>query len=144
MECLRCAKVPQLRSAQGGIGRNPPLQLPIPSFHVHAPPPPLPVSPRSDEQLLAQTMALYWANFARSGDPNVGGRTSLSATWPRFPDPRSPGHNAPEYLRLDLPALEVGAGRAVTQCAILDTLGPLPSPPVHVLGPLPSPAVYAA
>jgi hypothetical protein len=82
----------------------------------------------ADELLLSKTVALYWANFARSGDPNVGGSTPLSTTWPRFPDPRTRPPNAAEYLRLDLPKPEARAGRALAQCALLDALAPMATP----------------
>jgi len=165
-----------------------------------------------DESLLSKTLALYWSNFARSGDPNTGARTPLSANWPRFPaipkgvtmpgDPpqvntgdrtplsanwprfpvagvniptdapqvntgartplsarwprfptaggltdsipvggsvpgsvlTQPRHEYPttnhmsEYLVLNLPQPTSGRGRAAKQCAIIDALGPIPSP----------------
>lgn len=77
----------------------------------------------SDEVLLAKTVATYWTNFARTGDPNVGGRTSATVAWPR-------AGSAKELaaLQLDVPKLSVAVGRNGRRCDFIDRLGPIPYP----------------
>lgn len=86
----------------------------------------------ADERLLARTMAMYWTNFARSGDPNVGSRTPLTVQWPRA-QARKVEHAHEkgailEALQLDLPSLSTVTGRASHQCEFIDALGAIPYP----------------
>ncbi|XP_072763674.1 acetylcholinesterase isoform X1 [Anoplolepis gracilipes] len=65
-----------------------------------------------EEKHLSKRMMRYWANFAKSGDPNVGDAGGWSsAYWPQ--------HTATnkEYLTLDVNSTEIGSGPRVRQCA---------------------------
>ncbi|KAG8035019.1 hypothetical protein G9C98_005441 [Cotesia typhae] len=64
------------------------------------------------EITLSKRMMRYWANFAKTGDPNMGDDGSWTeAFWPQ--------HTAKnlEYLTLDTNTTEVGQGIRVRQCA---------------------------
>ena len=97
-----------------------------------------------DEVLLARTMAAYWTNFARGGDPNLGVSTSLTINWPRAAaDGRSgapfgrrdaDGRMPLQALQLDLPALSPVTARAAPQCEFIDAIGPIPAPWTALLG----------
>ena len=73
----------------------------------------------ADEDMLAQTMATYWTNFCRSGDPNEGDapKTKLTTKW----DPWMPADES--SLRLDLPGFSAEKGRNDIQCDFIDALG---------------------
>ncbi|XP_015440531.1 PREDICTED: acetylcholinesterase-like [Dufourea novaeangliae] len=74
-----------------------------------------PLDPSKDytqeEVALSKKMMRYWANFARTGDPNVGDVASWSA-------PYWPPHTAvkKEYLTLDTNSSDIGNGPRVRQC----------------------------
>ncbi|XP_046823958.1 acetylcholinesterase-like isoform X2 [Vespa crabro] len=65
-----------------------------------------------EEILLSKRMMKYWANFAKSGDPNIGDSTSWTL-------PHWPTHTAvkKEYLTLDTNNSDVGYGIRTRQCA---------------------------
>jgi carboxylesterase type B len=77
----------------------------------------------ADEELLARTMATYWANFCRSGDPNKGDtpKTKLAVQW----DPWTEQDET--SLRLDLPSLSAEKGRNDVQCDFIDSIGAVKS-----------------
>ncbi|EZA54599.1 Acetylcholinesterase [Ooceraea biroi] len=65
-----------------------------------------------EEVQLSKRMMRYWANFAKTGDPNVGdGGETTSVLWP----PHT-GANK-EYLTLDINNTDIGSGPRVRQCA---------------------------
>ncbi|XP_050460958.1 acetylcholinesterase-like [Cataglyphis hispanica] len=72
-----------------------------------------PTKPFTQEEIhLSRRMMRYWANFAKTGDPNVGDAGGWSsAYWPQ--------HTAAnkEYLTLDINSTEIGSGPRVRQCA---------------------------
>ena len=78
-----------------------------------------------DEQLLAETMASYWINFARSSDPNIPDKgsgsvhASLAIRW----EPFTASNEA--SIRLDLPSFSTAVGRNDLQCNLIDKLGVL-------------------
>ncbi|XP_018311645.1 acetylcholinesterase isoform X1 [Mycetomoellerius zeteki] len=64
-----------------------------------------------EEIQLSKRMMRYWANFAKTGDPNIDESGELSlAYWP--------SHTAvnKEYLTLDINNTEIGSGPRVRQC----------------------------
>ncbi|XP_011699347.1 PREDICTED: acetylcholinesterase-like [Wasmannia auropunctata] len=64
-----------------------------------------------EEVQLSKRMMRYWANFAKTGDPNIDESGELSlAYWP--------AHTAvnKEYLTLDVNSTEIGSGPRVRQC----------------------------
>ncbi|XP_071571350.1 acetylcholinesterase [Temnothorax nylanderi] len=64
-----------------------------------------------EEVQLSKRMMRYWANFAKTGDPNIGESGELTlAYWP----PHTAANK--EYLTLDLNNTEVGSGPRVRQC----------------------------
>merc|ERR1712228_1121620 len=76
-----------------------------------------------DEKLLAETIASYWINFARTSNPNPspssGARTKLTIDW----EPFTGGREA--SIHLDLPVLTMIVGKNNAQCDFIDTLGVL-------------------
>ena len=75
------------------------------------------------EQLLAETMAGYWTNFARTSDPNGpthgGGATAhtpLTINWPPYTAA------AEESITLDVGMLAVEGQRNDAQCDFIDTI----------------------
>ncbi|XP_029672946.1 acetylcholinesterase-like [Formica exsecta] len=66
----------------------------------------------NEEIHLSKRMMRYWANFAKSGDPNVGDAGGWSsAYWPQHTVANK------EYLTLDINSTEIGSGPRVRQCA---------------------------
>ncbi|XP_024876595.1 acetylcholinesterase-like [Temnothorax curvispinosus] len=64
-----------------------------------------------EEVQLSKRMMRYWANFAKTGDPNIGESGELTlAYWP----PHTAANK--EYLTLDLNNTEIGSGPRVRQC----------------------------
>ncbi|XP_051153447.1 acetylcholinesterase-like [Leptopilina boulardi] len=65
-----------------------------------------------EEKRLSQRMMKYWANFAKTGNPNEGD----SASWT---DVFWPQHTAAkkDYLTLDINSTEIGYGPRAKQCA---------------------------
>jgi carboxylesterase type B len=74
------------------------------------------------EQLLAETMASYWTNFARSSDPNGNGgvgasRTPLTIHWPVYTA------DGEVSITLDVGVLSVEGNRNGAQCDFIDSIG---------------------
>ena len=93
----------------------------------------------ADERRLSRTVAAYWTNFARSGNPNAGVRTPLTVEWHPVGAGGSPAYDAGAShhvdaaggvvaLQIALPALTPVVGRYEQQCAFIDSLGALPYP----------------
>ena len=87
------------------------------------------------ERVLARTVAAYWINFARSGDPNIGIHTALSMEWPKasMPGTQPPPSSIAYFsdvtvLQFDLPALSAANGRLKHQCAFHNSIYPIPFP----------------
>ena len=74
--------------------------------------------PSSAEQLLSQRMTGYWANFAKTGDPNGPGLP----TWPRYNSATEP------TLTFD-DQIGTISNYHDQQCALLDTITNLYPPP---------------
>ncbi|XP_020287286.1 acetylcholinesterase-like isoform X2 [Pseudomyrmex gracilis] len=66
-----------------------------------------------EEIHLSKRMMRYWANFAKTGDPNVGDSTN-GLKLPYWP-PHTVANK--EYLTLDINNTEIGSGPRVRQCA---------------------------
>ncbi|XP_011496587.1 PREDICTED: acetylcholinesterase-like [Ceratosolen solmsi marchali] len=66
-----------------------------------------------EEIHLSKRMMRYWANFAKTGDPNMGddGSSWTEVTWPVHTAAKK------EYLTLDTNTTEIGYGPRVRQCA---------------------------
>ncbi|XP_076669783.1 acetylcholinesterase isoform X1 [Andrena cerasifolii] len=64
-----------------------------------------------EEVNLSKRMMRYWANFAKSGDPNVG---DPGAREPPYWPPHTAAKK--EYLTLDTNSSEIGSGPRVRQC----------------------------
>ncbi|KOC62518.1 Acetylcholinesterase [Habropoda laboriosa] len=64
----------------------------------------------TEEVHLSKRMMRYWANFAKTGDPNVGDESWTQAYWPPHTAVKK------EYLTLDTNSSEVGNGPRVRQC----------------------------
>ena len=69
-----------------------------------------PYVPTAAEERLSATMATYWTNFAKRGDPNGAG----VATWPRYDS------SAEQYQVLD-DSVRIDRAFHVPQCQFLDT-----------------------
>ncbi|CAK9815303.1 Ace [Anthophora plagiata] len=64
----------------------------------------------SEEVNLSKRMMRYWANFAKTGDPNTGDESRTQAYWPPHTAARK------QYLTLDTNSSEIGSGPRVRQC----------------------------
>ena len=89
----------------------------------------------SAERVLARTVAAYWINFAKSGDPNIGIHTALSMEWPEasMPGTRLPPSSIDfnpniTVLQFNLPELSAAHGRLKHQCAFHNSIYPIPFP----------------
>mmetsp|Transcript_67002 Transcript_67002/g.157201 ORF Transcript_67002/g.157201 Transcript_67002/m.157201 type:complete len:591 (+) Transcript_67002:48-1820(+) len=75
-----------------------------------------------EEWLLAKTIAAYWTNFAKTGNPNrpKGVRTSMTIPWTSL--------SADEKLKamqLKLPGLSMKEGLLERRCELIDSFGPM-------------------
>jgi carboxylesterase type B len=70
-------------------------------------------TPTASEQLLSQRMTDYWANFAKTGNPNGSGLPS----WPQY-------DLATEPVALLDNQIGLNHGYHAEQCALLDTFPP--------------------
>ena len=65
-------------------------------------------TPTAQEMDLAQTMVLYWTNFARQGNPNDFGPSQTLLDWPSYYVDKTTGTKQAQCLRFKTPGNEVG------------------------------------